>query len=89
MRSLRRTSQFKKDVKRALKRGLDIGLMESVIRQLFAGEKLQPRLRDHALGGEYRDCRDCHIEADWLLIYRLDPDELVLIRTGTHADLFE
>ncbi len=56
---------------------------------LVSGQPLDERHRDHAPGGTYRGTRDCHVGPDWVLIYELTDDELVLIRTGTHADLFE
>ncbi len=89
MRPIRRTSQFKKDVKRARKRRKDLEKLKQVIEFLAAGEPLEAKYRDHALGGAYRGTRDCHIEPDWVLIYELTDEDLVLIRTGTHADLFE
>lgn len=88
MRMLRRTSQFKKDVKRMRKRGKDFDKFKDVIKQLVAGEKLEAKYRDHYLVGQYKGSRECHIEPDWLLIYESSEDELVLIRTGTHSDLF-
>ncbi|MDP2884540.1 MAG: type II toxin-antitoxin system YafQ family toxin [Ignavibacteria bacterium] len=89
MRTLARTNQFKRDYKKAKKRRQDISKLLEVVSRLARGEKLEPRYRDHILGGEYLDCRECHIEPDWLLIYRLTEEELVLIRTGSHSDLFE
>lgn len=83
-----RTNQFKRDYKRARRRGNDIGQLVEVITLLAAGEPLPARYRDHALLGEYRDCRECHIEPDWLLLYQRTRSELILIRTGTYADLF-
>ena len=88
MRAIRQTSQFKRDIKRAKKRGKDFSKLKEVIERLARGETLEARYRDHALTGAYRGARDCHIEPDWLLIYELPEDELVLVRTGTHADLF-
>jgi mRNA interferase YafQ len=88
MRSIRYTSQFKKDVKRAKKRGKDMGKLKEVIELLVGGEELDSRYRDHALIGNYRGARDCHLEPDWLLIYEVNEEELILIRTGTHSDLF-
>lgn len=88
MRSIRYTSQFKKDVKRAKKRRKDTEKLKEVIEILVEGEVLEARYKDHALIGNYRGARDCHIEPDWLLIYEIDEEELVLIRTGTHSDLF-
>ncbi|HET6566540.1 MAG TPA: type II toxin-antitoxin system YafQ family toxin [Rhodothermales bacterium] len=88
MLAIRRTTQFKKDVKLARKRGRDIGKLKEVLERLVLGESLEVKYRDHALTGDLEGTRDCHIEPDWLLIYQLTPDELILIRTGTHADLF-
>jgi len=89
MLTLRRISQFKKDYKRCLKRGCEIVKLHTVIEVLANGKKLDAKYRDHSLLGDYRDCRECHIEPDWLLIYMTTETELVLIRTGTHSDLFE
>lgn len=89
MRTLARTNPFKRDYKKAKRRGQDISKLLEVVSRLASGEKLEPRYRDHTLGREYLDCRECHIEPDWLLIYRLTEEELVLIRTGSHSDLFE
>lgn len=89
MRTLARTNQFKRDYKKAKKRGHDISKFLEIVTRLASGEKLESRYRDHTLGGEYHDCSECHIEPDWLLIYRLTEEELVLIRTGSHSDLFE
>ena len=88
MRAGRRTTQFKKDVKRAKKRKKAIEKLKVVIEKLARGEPLEARHHDHALTGPYGGARDCHIEPDWILIYEASEDELVLIRTGTHADLF-
>ena len=89
MKSFARTNQFRMDYKKAKKRGRDISKLLEMVTRLASGEKLEPRRKDHTLGGEYSDCRECHIESDWLLIYELSEEELVLIRTGSHADLFE
>ncbi len=89
MRAIRRTTEFKRNVRRVAKRRKDLGKLKQVIELLAAGEPLEARHRDHALGGAFRGTRDCHIEPDWLLIYELTDEDLVLIRTGTHADLFE
>jgi mRNA interferase YafQ len=89
MLTLRRISQFKKDYKRCVKRGCEIEKLHAIIELLANGKKLDAKYRDHSLLGDYRDCRECHIEPDWLLIYRLTEYELILIRTGTHTDLFE
>lgn len=88
--AIRPTTKFQKDLKRAQKRGYDIGLLTEVIRKLAAGEPLPAKNKDHPLSGDYADCRECHITPDWLLIYETTDKELVLylLRTGTHSDLF-
>ena len=88
MRILKRTSQFKKDVKRMVKRGKNFDTFKSVIETLAAGEKLSRKYKDHDLTGQYKGSRECHIEPDWLLIYERTKDVLILIRTGSHSDLF-
>lgn len=82
------TSQFRKDYKRAIKHGKDIAKLDDIIRKLATGEPLDIRHRDHALVGNWASFRECHIEPDWLLIYRIESDVLVLtlVRTGTHGD---
>ena len=82
------TSQFRKDYKRAIKRGKDIAKLDDISRKLATGEPLDIRHRDHALVGNWASFRECHIEPDWLLIYRIESDVLVLtlVRTGTHGD---
>jgi len=84
------TGRFKKDYKLAVKRGYNIVLLQSVIRDLAADVSLDPKYRDHDLSGNYVGHRECHIQPDWLLIYYKDEDILVLTltRTGTHGDLF-
>ena len=88
--AIRPTTKFQKDLKRAQKRGYDIGLLTEVIRKLAAGEPLPAKNKDHPLSGDYAGCRECHIAPDWLLIYETTDKELVLylLRTGTHSDLF-
>ena len=90
MLTIRYESTFKKDFKRILKRGYDIRLLEEVINILASGKSLPERYKDHNLIGDYKDCRECHITPDWLLIYKIDNNELILYltRTGTHSDLF-
>lgn len=85
------TARFKKDYKQAMKRGLNMTLLEEVISQLSQGETLPGRYRDHTLSGEWAKHRECHILPDWLLLYRIDEGVLVLTltRTGTHSDLFD
>lgn len=84
------TTQFKKDYKLAMKRGLKVKLLDDVIARLAQGEPLPEKSRDHALTGDWVGHRECHILPDWLLIYRMEDDVLVLTltRTGTHSDLF-
>jgi len=89
MKQIRRTSQFKKDVKRMKKRGKDLGKIKGLLEKITSGQELEPRYRDHVLIGQYRGTRECHIEPDWLLIYENAASEVVLIRTGTHSDLFK
>lgn len=89
MKTPRRTSQFKKDVKRMGNRGNKFEVFKEVIRKLVAGESLDSKYRDHLLVGQYKGTRECHIEPDWLLIYEVNETELLLIRTGTHSDLFK
>jgi mRNA interferase YafQ len=89
MREIRRVSQFKKDYKRCGKRGYDIEQLHGVIEFLVNGKKVPAKFDDHALLGEYKDCCECHLGPDWLLVYQLTATELVLVRTGTHSDLFE
>ena len=81
-------TQFRRDVKLAQKRGKDMAKLREVILLLIEGKLLPARYKDHLLGGEWIHHRDCHIEPDWLLIYKLDGDDLYLVRTGTHSDLF-
>lgn len=89
MRSIRRDTQFKKDVKRLLRRGKHMDKLKKVIDGLAMAEKLPRENKDHALKGTLKDCRECHTEGDWLLIYRIEGSELCLVRTGSHSDLFE
>jgi mRNA interferase YafQ len=86
--NLSQTSQFKKDIKKLGKRGKDIGKIKTVIELLLSGSPLPPKYRDHSLSGTWAGHRDCHIEPDWILIYRISQDELRLERTGNHSDLF-
>lgn len=83
------TTQFKKDYKLAIKRGLKIVLLEEVVATLAKGEALPEKNKDHALTGNWTGHRECHIQPDWLLLYLIDNDVLVLtlVRTGSHSDL--
>ena len=84
------SNQFKKDLKLAQKRGYALDRLSYVVDRLASGETLDMRYKDHALTGIYKGCRECHITPDWLLIYQVKDEELllILIRTGTHSDLF-
>lgn len=81
--------QFKRDVRKAEKRGKDLSKLRTLLGLLLEEKPLPERYRDHSLKGDWAGFRDAHIEPDWLLIYRVADDELQLARTGTHADLFE
>jgi mRNA interferase YafQ len=84
------TTQFKKDYKLAMKRNLNMTLIDDCVRKLAAREVLSPKYRDHDLIGKWAGHQECHIQSDWLLVYRIEGDDLILIltRTGTHGDLF-
>jgi mRNA interferase YafQ len=84
------SNQFRKDLKLAGKRGLKLELLQAVVNTLASEQPLDAKYRDHSLTGAYRGFRECHIEPDWLLVYRVDQGELelFLFRTGTPADLF-
>lgn len=88
MRNLVRGAQFKRDVKLAVKRGKDMAKLRELLLLLLEGKPLPPHYQDHPLGGNWKHHRDSYIEPDWLLIYKIDGDDLYLVRTGTHADLF-
>jgi mRNA interferase YafQ len=82
------TSRFKKDYKRILKQGRDESKFEALIAKLIGEQTLEDKYKDHKLSGQFKDCRECHIEPDWLLIYRSTDTEIILIRTGSHSELF-
>ena len=84
------TSKFKKDYKTIIKRNLDINRLDEVIRILARGDELPQQYNDHSLSGNWKGFRECHIAPDWLLIYSIEDNNLVLVlsRTGTHSDLF-
>lgn len=90
MLTIRYETAFRKDFKRAVKRGYNIQLLQDVVEMLAQEESLPPKYKDHNLSGNYSDCRECHITPDWLLIYQINNFELVLqlTRTGSHCDLF-
>ncbi len=90
MRTFSRSTQFKKDVKLAGKRGKDLEKLKAILNLLIAGDALPAQYKDHPLRGNFTGSRDCHIEPDWLLIYTLTENNghVRLERTGTHSDLF-
>jgi len=85
------TAKFQRDLKRAEKRGYKIELLTAVVKKLAAGELLDQIYDDHQLKGQYKGYRECHITPDWLLIYKIERENLILVltRTGTHIDLFQ
>lgn len=83
------TGAFKKDRKRAGRRGLDLERLDDVMRRLARQDQLEARFRDHKLSGPWQDFRECHIAPDWLLIYAIHSDEIIFVRTGSHSDLFD
>jgi mRNA interferase YafQ len=83
------TTQFKKDYKKIQKRNKDLSKLRIVIEKLATGQSLEPKYKDHQLSGNWKSHRDCHIEPDWILIYRINLDDLYLERTGSHSDLFK
>jgi mRNA interferase YafQ len=86
--TIRQSTRFRRDVKRLRRQGVDLAQLEAVIVALVAQESLDERYRDHTLVGNWKGFRECHIQPDWLLIYRIESDELQLARTGSHAELF-
>ena len=88
---IRFTGQFKKDLKLAKKQGKNLDKLFDVVERLANGETLEAKFRDHDLSGDYKGCRECHIDPDWLLIYEIFDDVLVLLlnRVGSHSELFK
>lgn len=84
------TSRFKRDLKSIARRGYPLELLKDVIRKLAQGETLPPKYKDHPLRGDYKGCNECHITPDWLFIYAISEEKLILTltRTGSHSDLF-
>jgi mRNA interferase YafQ len=89
MKSLRYAGAFRKDFKRVSRRGHRLEKLEAIIDALRTGDPLPATARPHKLKGEWKSHSECHVEPDWLLIYKLTDEEVLLARTGTHADLFE
>jgi len=88
MLDLRTTNRFKKDVKKVERQGKPMAILGEVIERLRKEEALEPHHRDHFLSGNYVNHRECHVAPDWLLIYKIEDGFLVLMRTGSHSDLF-
>lgn len=88
---LERSPRFEREVRKAEERGLKTEELDAVVEKLRKGERLEPNRKDHPLHGKYKGYRECHINSDWLLVYRKYEDKLVLFlyRTGTHSDLFK
>ena len=89
MKSLRITTQYRKDLKRVHSRGYKIAKLTAIVDKLRSATPLSPIDDDHPLKGSWESYRACHIQGDWCLIYQSSKDEVVLARTGTHADLFK
>lgn len=83
------TTQFSREIERIKKRGKTIDKLKIIIENLSEGEPLAPKYKDHSLKGNYQGYRECHIEPDWLLIYRINDDSIIFARTGSHSDLFK
>ena len=83
------TSRFKRDYKLAQRRNKDVTKIQQIMRDLAQETPLPAANRDHALTGNYAGLRECHVEPDWLLVYELTEEEIIFMRTGNHADLFD
>ena len=88
MLELKAVAEFKRDRRRCIKRGCDMSLLEAAVGTLRIPAPLPAKNRDHTLKGEWARHQECHLAPDWLLIYRVEGNELMLYRTGTHSDLF-
>jgi mRNA interferase YafQ len=88
--TITRSTKFRRQFKKLIKRGYSEELFQTVVTRLANGESLPPKYRDHALQGNYSGYRECHITPDWLLVYKIEANVLILVlhRTGTHSDLF-
>jgi mRNA interferase YafQ len=89
MRTPAYTRQFEKDIKRMRRRGKNLEKIKLIVGCLVAEEPLDPLHREHKLVGNWQGRRECHVESDWLLIYKLEESRIIFERTGTHADLFK
>ncbi|MBR1438578.1 MAG: type II toxin-antitoxin system YafQ family toxin [Synergistaceae bacterium] len=90
MYTVRTSKRYRRELKKVISRGKDIGKLEEVINILASGEKLPQKYSDHPLSGDWKGFRECHIEPNWLLVYSIHDDILVLVlmSTGTHSDVF-
>ena len=88
MKTFRLMNAYRKDLRRITRRSYDLSLLADVLNALREGRQLSAARRDHHLKGEWKGWRECHVEPDWLLIYKATETEVLLARTGTHADLF-
>ena len=82
------TGQFARDLKRMLRRGKEKEKIKSIIKLLIEERKIPQKYRDHKLAGNFKGRRECHVEPDWLLIYKVSEEEIIFERTGSHSDLF-
>ncbi len=89
MRTIRQANSFKRDLKKITKRSKNLEKLYLIVEQLVKGLDLSPRHKAHKLIGNYAEKMECHIEPDWLLIYEVTPELVILYRTGTHSDLFK
>jgi mRNA interferase YafQ len=87
-RGIYQTKAFKRDIRKMVKRAKDLEKLYTVIELLAEGVRLPTKYRDHNLTGNWQGCRECHVEPDWLLIYEINDNSLLLERTGSHSDLF-
>jgi mRNA interferase YafQ len=85
----RTTNRFEKDYKKATKSGKDINKLKQIMKMILSEEPLPPKLRDHKLIGNYQGRRECHLEGDWLLIYKPEDDCIIFERIGSHSELFK
>ena len=89
MKQLQQTNKFEKDLSRMKRRGVDLDILETIVLALLQGNPLALRHRDHALTGDWKLHRECHLAPDWLLIYKSTQEFVRLERTGSHSDLFK
>lgn len=89
MKVIRHTKQFEKDIKRMRKSGKKIDKLKDAMRLIASEEQMPIKYKNHQLSGEFEDCMECHIEPDWLLVYKIFPNHILFERTGTHSQLFE